>query len=185
MTDEEWSSLEVQKPELIRAARETLTKLAHGQTTWAAALGIPDFELLNLAKLAAARMDSGRYGDAERMLLALTELDPFVGWFWQTLGDVHSRQRKTAEALAAYDRCIELACSSGAQGEELRAAFHRRAAARVQAGDALGALEDFRVVLRLDTPAVLDGERAWLALQALADAGSIPAELLENMPRPR
>jgi predicted Zn-dependent protease len=185
MTDEEWKSFEAQNPQAVAAARQNLVHLARGRLTWAQLLGVPDAELLGLARLAAAKMDRGRPAEAERMFRALTEIDPFVPWFWLALGDARSRQGKSKEASEAYGRCIAEAGQLDPPGEEMRSASYRRATLRVQAGDMQGALEDFRTVLAMDTSAVHDGERAWLALEALADQGRIPREVLATLPRPR
>jgi tetratricopeptide (TPR) repeat protein len=184
LDDAEWERLCGQEPDLVARLRQGLTELAGGRRVWAELLAIPDAELLGMAKLGAANMDLKRYAEAESVFAALCLLDPYVPWFWLSLGDARMRLCKTAEAIEALSRCIQATSGHEPPLEECRPASYRRGTLYVRTGQFEEAFEDFKRVLQLDTQQVSDGERAWLAIQQLAQEGKIPSAWLDTLPKP-
>src|SRR6188768_3371349 len=85
--EERWAELRRANPATAERLLKDLRDLSRGRRTWAEILQIQDAELLSMAKNAAAKLEMGHAGEAERTFWALTALDPFVPWFWMALGD--------------------------------------------------------------------------------------------------
>jgi tetratricopeptide (TPR) repeat protein len=182
LTDVQWAQLQTEDPALIERVRRDLEDLARGRCGWAEVLRIGDKELLGIAKVAAAKLKQGRAAEAERIFWALTELDPFVSWFWMALGDARGRQGQIQEAIDCYDRCIHEASQMQPPAEDqIRRASLRRGKLQVRARDVNPAVADFTKVLELDNDETLSGKQAWLAVQALVDSGSLPKEVLDSL----
>jgi len=60
-----------------------------------------------------AAFSEGHYGDALHHFRTLTEADPKNAWGWHGRGDALQMLNAHAEALAAYDRAIDLAPERG------------------------------------------------------------------------
>jgi tetratricopeptide (TPR) repeat protein len=184
MSDEEWDRLRENEPELVERVQRDISAIASGRSGWAQGLGIADGELLAMAQRGAANMEVKRYAEAESIFYALALLDPYVPWFWLSLGDARMRLGKGPEAIEAFSRCIRATSAYDPPLDECRPASYRRGTLYVRAGRFEEAFEDFRRVLQLDTSHVNEGERAWLAVQQLATEGKIPREWLDRLPRP-
>jgi tetratricopeptide (TPR) repeat protein len=183
LTDVQWTQLKTENPAFLERVRRDLEDLAQGRCGWAEVLRIGDEELLGMARLAAAKLEHGHATEAERVFLALTELDPFVPWFWMALGDARSRQGRLREAVECYGRCIDEASRIRPPSkDEIRSASLRRGKLQVRMQDPNAALGDFTRVLELDNGAVPDAEQAWLAIQALVAEGKLPEARLHSLP---
>ena len=182
--DEDWQRLRQTQPQLVQRAQQEIRALAAGQRVWAEALDIGDPELLGMAQRAAANMDLKRYNEAELTFGALCTLDPYVPWFWLSLGDARMRLGKNPDAIEAYTHCIRAATSGEQPLEEYRPACLKRGTLYVRMGRYQEAFEDFRRVVEMDTTRVSDGERAWLAVQQLVQDGRIPRDALDALPKP-
>ena len=188
MTEHEqrWDELRRANPAKAEKILRDLRDVSQGRRTWAEILQVQDPELLGMAKQAAAKLEIGRAAEAERTFSALTDLDPFVPWFWMALGDARARLSKVAGAIDAYGRCIrEASRSHPAETDDIRAACLRRGRLLARAQEAQRAFEDFKTVLELDSPLVSDGEQALLAIEALVATGQLSEQALEGLPAPR
>jgi len=186
LNDEQWADLKAQSPAWIERLRRDLGDLARGRCGWAEVLQIGDAELLGMARLGAGKLESGRAAEAERIFWVLTQLDPFVAWFWMALGDAQAKLGKLERAIEAYGRCLqEAGRMQPPSRDEMRVASLRRGRLLVQVGRPEEAFEDLKRTVELDTAAVPDGERAWVAIQDLAARQLVPQALLLDVPRPR
>jgi predicted Zn-dependent protease len=185
-SEQRWTELKDEDPALAERLQKDLQDVAEGRCGWAELLRIPDAELLGMARMAAAKLGVGRPAEAERTFWVLTELDPFVPWFWMALGDARSRLNKTPEAIEAYTRCLhEVMQMDPPSAEEIRAARLRRGRLLVRTGQDQAAYEDLKSVVELDTSFVADGEQAFLAIRALVEEGRLPEQALRELPAPR
>jgi tetratricopeptide (TPR) repeat protein len=186
LSDEQWAELKAGHPAWIERLRNDLQDLARGRCGWAEVLQIPDAELLDLSRMGAARLEHGRLAEAEQTFRVLTQLDPFVPWFWMALGEARGRLGKIAEAVEAYSRCIHEASRIQPPSDvEIRSASLRRGKLYARAGQVEAAYEDFKKVLELDSPSVPDGEQALLAVEALVAEGKLPEQALHALHGPR
>jgi tetratricopeptide (TPR) repeat protein len=181
--NQQWMALRSDNRFSADRLMENLRQLSQGRGTWAELLQIRDAELLDMARMGAAKLEMGQLAAAERAFWALTELDPGVPFFWAALGDSRARLNKLTEAIDAYGQCIREASRVHPPAlEEIRSACLRRGKLLVRTQQAKAALEDFRTVLELDTPDSSDGEHARFAIEALVADGRLNEEALAGLP---
>jgi tetratricopeptide (TPR) repeat protein len=88
-----------------------------------------------MSNLATAVKDQGRSAEAIEILKVAIKGDPSDPQLWNTLGTVLSEQADFQKAILFYDEALRLA-------PEHAQARYNRGNARLESGDALGALED-------------------------------------------
>jgi tetratricopeptide (TPR) repeat protein len=104
----------------------------------------------------AGSLDAAGKSDAAlEVLNALVKSNPEQPLVWSSLGDLMRRQERYAEAVAPYDRFIELAEASGGAGW---VSFYARGVSNERAGNWAAAEADFRKALEIepDQPVVLN-----------------------------
>jgi tetratricopeptide (TPR) repeat protein len=154
--------------------QQDVLELARGRMGWAQALGIPPQDVVGMAKAASAEMTRRRYAEAERLYFALTQMDPSFPFFWLSLAEARSKRHKPAEAIEAYERCLEESLKKSPPAKEALAASYGCGVLQARCGEVERALESFRQAVRLDPDGASHGRRARLSIQALTEGGKLP-----------
>ena len=97
--------------ELLRLARQDLARgqLADAQEKCLQVLGVHQHHPGTLEVLGQVLFAQGRSDEAVRVFNALTLMQPTVAIHWQNLGTVLRPTGRHAQALAAFERALQLA----------------------------------------------------------------------------
>ena len=101
--------------------------------------------------LAIAYVELDQLGGAETAFRRVVELTPEYSAAYYGLASVYTRQGRTADAQAARDEATRLARERLAERRRLLEATLQESVARLEAGDARGALADLETLLRRDS----------------------------------
>lgn len=114
-------------------------------------------EVRPIAELAhvEALIRAERFDDAEKTIKVLTENHPDLVGGWIALGDLMRQREKYADAIAAYDRALDL---MPAERSDRWFPLYARGIARERSGDFSAAETDMRAALKLrpDQPQILN-----------------------------
>lgn len=142
-------------------ASARLVRYARGELTWAEVEGITFQQAMEMARTGCELAALGRLSDAQIIFEGLVAMNPKDSSSHAALGNVYQKQNRIDDALACYDRAIELF-----EGNVV--ALSARGELRLRRGDK-GGLKDLALAAKIDTRGVTAaGRRAAGLIAALA-----------------
>jgi len=122
---------------------ERVTKWAKGEMTLAELDGVSGPEMMEMAITGFSMYEQGRYREAKVIFDGLAALDPTESYYRTALGAVFLAQEQLDQALAQFDKALELNAKDVA-------ALVNRGEVRLRKGQLFDAAEDFKHAVDLD-----------------------------------